>query len=140
MVGVDIEQYDEKRPDKYFRGLWQRKTNSSILKAYRSYFSVVASAPIYSGNFTRMVNAYRQRPPFNFSNPLANMGGIIQVTTIIARRKSSKSPRDVPRRFEIDTLRCASFTPDTMGSIGQFSLRSTVVFSSRDKSSFDRNA
>ncbi|OAD60804.1 Guanylate cyclase 32E [Eufriesea mexicana] len=79
VVGVDIEQYDEKRPDKYFRGLWQRKTNSSILKAYRSYFSVVATAPIYSNNFTRMVNAYRQRPPFNFSNPLANMGGIIQI-------------------------------------------------------------
>lgn len=84
VVGVDIEQYDEKRPDKYFRGLWQRKTNSSILKAYRSYFSVVASAPIYSTNFTRMVNSYRQKPPFNFSNPLANMGGIIQVTIIIA--------------------------------------------------------
>ncbi|KAG6800192.1 guanylate cyclase 32E [Apis mellifera caucasica] len=79
VVGVDIEQYDEKRPDKYFRGLWQRKTNSSILKAYRSYFSVVASAPIYSTNFTRMVNSYRQKPPFNFSNPLANMGGIIQI-------------------------------------------------------------
>lgn len=84
VVGVDIEQYDEKRPDKYFRGLWQRKTNSSILKAYRSYFSVVASAPIYSTNFTRMVNLYRQKPPFNFSNPLANMGGIIQVTITIA--------------------------------------------------------
>ncbi|KAK1134117.1 hypothetical protein K0M31_011899 [Melipona bicolor] len=79
VVGVDIEQYDEKRPDKYFRGLWQEKTNSSILKAYRSYFSVVASTPIYSKNFTRMVNEYRQKPPFNFTNPLANMGGIIQI-------------------------------------------------------------
>lgn len=84
MVGVDIEQYDEKRPDKYFRGLWQKKTNSSILKAYRSYFSVVASTPIYSKNFTRMVNEYRQRPPFNFTNPLANIGGIIQVTITIS--------------------------------------------------------
>lgn len=83
VVGVDIEQYDEKRPDKYFRGLWQKKTNSSILKAYRSYFSVVASAPIYSKNFTRMVNQYRQKHPFYFTNPLANMGGIIQVTIII---------------------------------------------------------
>ncbi|XP_024220627.1 guanylate cyclase 32E [Bombus impatiens] len=79
VVGVDIEQYDEKRPDKYFRGLWQKKTNSSILKAYRSYFSVVASAPIYSKNFTRMVNQYRQKHPFYFTNPLANMGGIIQI-------------------------------------------------------------
>ncbi|XP_012148117.1 guanylate cyclase 32E isoform X1 [Megachile rotundata] len=79
VVGVDIEQYDEKRPDKYFRGLWQKKTNSSILRAYRSYFSVVASAPIYSRNFTRQVNEYRQKPPFNFSNPLANVGGIVQI-------------------------------------------------------------
>ncbi|XP_076232200.1 guanylate cyclase 32E isoform X1 [Calliopsis andreniformis] len=79
VVGVDIEQYDEKRPDKYFRGLWQKKTNSSILKAYRNYFSVVASAPIYSKNFTRLVNAYRQRPPFNFTNPLANVGGVVQI-------------------------------------------------------------
>ncbi|CAK9821911.1 Guanylate cyclase 32E [Anthophora retusa] len=79
VVGVDIEQYDEKRPDKYFRGLWQKKTNSSILKAYRSYFSVVATTAIYSKNFTRMVNAYRQKPPFNFSNPLANVGGIVQI-------------------------------------------------------------
>ncbi|XP_015431472.1 PREDICTED: guanylate cyclase 32E [Dufourea novaeangliae] len=79
VVGVDIEQYDEKRPDKYFRGLWQKRTNSSILKAYRSYFSVVASPPIYSRNFTRLVNGYRQRPPFNFTNPLANVGGIVQI-------------------------------------------------------------
>ncbi|XP_076654351.1 guanylate cyclase 32E [Halictus rubicundus] len=79
VVGVDIEQYDEKRPDKYFRGLWQSQTNSSILNAYRSYFSVVASAPIYSKNFTRLVHAYRQKPPFNFSNPLANVGGIVQI-------------------------------------------------------------
>ncbi|XP_043253868.1 guanylate cyclase 32E [Colletes gigas] len=79
VVGVDIEQYDEKRPDKYFRGLWQKKTNSSILNAYRSYFSVVASAQIYSRNFTRLVNAYRQKPPFNFTNPLANVGGIVQI-------------------------------------------------------------
>nr|XP_031850372.1 guanylate cyclase 32E [Nomia melanderi] len=79
VVGVDIEQYDEKRPDKYFRGLWQTKTNSSILNAYRSYFSVVASAPIYSKNFTRMVHAYRQKPPFSFSNPLATVGGVVQI-------------------------------------------------------------
>ncbi|XP_076182973.1 guanylate cyclase 32E [Ptiloglossa arizonensis] len=79
VLGVDIEQYDDKRPDKYFRGLWQKKTNSSILKAYRSYFSVVASAQIYSRNFTRLVNEYRQRPPFNFTNPLANVGGIVQI-------------------------------------------------------------
>lgn len=81
VVGVDIEQYDEKRAHKYLRGLWQKETDLSIVNAYRSYFSIVASAPINFMNFTRNVNEYRQKPPFNFTNPLANVGGIVQVTT-----------------------------------------------------------
>lgn len=80
-MGVDIEQYDQERPDKYLRGLWQKETNLSIVKAYRSYFSIVASTPINFINFTRLVNEYRQKPPFNFANPLAHVGGIVQVTT-----------------------------------------------------------
>jgi len=60
--------------------LWQDKTDPSIINAYRSYFSVVASAPIDLTNFTRLVNEYRQKPPFNFTNPLAKIGGLIQVT------------------------------------------------------------
>ncbi|XP_071628567.1 guanylate cyclase 32E [Temnothorax longispinosus] len=77
VVGVDIEQYDEKRPSKYLRGLWEKKTKN--LSAYRSYFSIAASAPINFTNFTRLVNEYRQKPPFNFTNPLANVGGIVQI-------------------------------------------------------------
>ncbi|XP_050465647.1 guanylate cyclase 32E isoform X1 [Cataglyphis hispanica] len=79
VVGVDIEQYDEKRPDKYLRGLWQKKMDLSIVNAYRNYFSIVASAPINFMNFTRLVNEYRQKPPFNFTNPLAKVGGIVQI-------------------------------------------------------------
>ncbi|XP_029677827.1 guanylate cyclase 32E-like [Formica exsecta] len=79
VVGVDIEQYDEKRPDKYLRGLWQKEMDLSIVNAYRSYFSIVASAPINFMNFTRLVNKYRQKPPFNFTNPLAKVGGIVQI-------------------------------------------------------------
>ncbi|XP_011864195.1 PREDICTED: guanylate cyclase 32E [Vollenhovia emeryi] len=79
VVGIDIEQYDEKQPNKYLRGLWQKETNLSIVKAFRSYFSIVASAPINVKNFTRLVNKYRQKPPFNFTNPLENFGGIIQI-------------------------------------------------------------
>lgn len=80
VVGVDIEQYDEKRPDKYLRGLFQKEMDLSIVNAYRSYFSIVASAPINFMNFTRLVNKYRQKPPFNFTNPLAKVGGVVQVT------------------------------------------------------------
>ncbi|XP_011254353.1 guanylate cyclase 32E [Camponotus floridanus] len=79
VVGVDIEQYDEKRPDKYLRGLWQKEMDLSIVNAYRSYFSIVASAPINFMNFTRLVNKYRQKPPFNFTNPLAKVGGVVQI-------------------------------------------------------------
>ncbi|XP_066598424.1 guanylate cyclase 32E [Prorops nasuta] len=79
VVGVDLEQYDEKQPDKYLRGLWQEQTDLSLLKAYRSYFSIVASAPINFENFTELINDYRQRPPFNFPNPLANVGGFVQI-------------------------------------------------------------
>ncbi|KAG7202068.1 hypothetical protein KM043_004743 [Ampulex compressa] len=79
VVGVDLEEYDAVRPDKYFRGLLQRTTDRSLLKAYRSYFSVVASAPKYSQNFTQLVSLYRQKPPFNFTNPAAHYGGLIQI-------------------------------------------------------------
>ncbi|XP_011145363.1 guanylate cyclase 32E [Harpegnathos saltator] len=78
VVGVDIKQYDEERPDKYVRGHWQRNTNLSM-KAYRNFFSIVASTPIDIMNFTRRVNEYRQKPPFNFTNPLEKMGGIVQI-------------------------------------------------------------
>ncbi|XP_014478817.1 PREDICTED: guanylate cyclase 32E isoform X2 [Dinoponera quadriceps] len=78
VVGVDIEQYDEERPDKYLRGHWQRESNLPI-EAYYNYFSIVASAPINITNFTRLVNEYRQKPPFNFTNPLKKMKGIVQI-------------------------------------------------------------
>ena len=77
---MDIEQYDEKEPDKYLRGLWQKHTDSKMLKVFRSYFSVVASAPINYDNFTTLINEYRKKPPFNFSNPIDNLGGVVQVT------------------------------------------------------------
>lgn len=80
VVGVDIEQYDEELPDKYLRGLLQQQTDLSVMNAYRSYFSIVASASINFKNFTRLINEYRQKAPFNFTNPLANIGGVVQVT------------------------------------------------------------
>ncbi|KAG5320428.1 GCY3E cyclase, partial [Pseudoatta argentina] len=78
VVGIDIEFYDEKHPNKYLKGLLQTNMDFSIIRAYRSYFSIVASAPINYMNFTRLVNKYRQKPPFNFTNPSANVGGIVQ--------------------------------------------------------------
>lgn len=80
VVGVDIEQYDKERPDKYIHGEWLQKMSLSI-EAYHNYFSIVASAPIDSTHFTRLVNEYRHKPPFNFTNPSARIGGMVQVTS-----------------------------------------------------------
>ncbi|XP_024942197.1 guanylate cyclase 32E [Cephus cinctus] len=79
VVGVDIEQYDEDKPHKYLRGLLRKNMDHWVLRAFRSYFSIVASAPKNFQNFTRLVNHYREMPPFNFTNPLADAGGIVQI-------------------------------------------------------------
>lgn len=79
VVGVDIEQYDKHRPDKYLHGLLEENTNPSLLRAFESYFSIVGSATDYSVNFTNIINEYRKKPPFNFINPIENYGGVVQV-------------------------------------------------------------
>ncbi|XP_011308838.1 guanylate cyclase 32E isoform X2 [Fopius arisanus] len=79
VVGVDIEQYDEDHPSKYLRGLLQEHANPSLLRAHRSYFSIVASPPRISKNFTQIINQYRGKPPFNFTNPLATLGGLVKI-------------------------------------------------------------
>lgn len=104
VVGVDIEQYDETRPDKYLRGLWQQETDLSILNAYRSYFSIVASAPINLMNFTRLVNEHRQKPPFNFTNPLANIGGLVQVTIMRKLYEQLSRSAAKPDFYSFETL------------------------------------
>lgn len=83
VVGVDIKQYDEQQPDHYLRGHWQwnRMEMNLSMKAYRNYFSIVASAPIDIMKFAQRVNEHRQKPPFNFTNPVGKMKGIVQVTT-----------------------------------------------------------
>lgn len=96
---MDIEQYDESQPDKYLRGLWQKETDFSVLKAYRSYFSIVASAPMGFDNFTRLINDYRQKPPFNYRNPLANVGGVVQVTKNIVKINKSNFEKNQKLMF-----------------------------------------
>ncbi|KYN04686.1 Guanylate cyclase 32E [Cyphomyrmex costatus] len=78
VVGIDIEQYDDHQPKKYLKGLWETKLNKTI-KIFKNYFSIMASAPINFKNFSQLVNKYREKPPFNFTNPSANVGGIVQI-------------------------------------------------------------
>ncbi|KAL1497780.1 hypothetical protein ABEB36_008678 [Hypothenemus hampei] len=78
VVGVDIEQYDNKNPSKYLRGLLRDADlpNDQVAQsAYKSYLGVVPTSPIGFENFTVMVNAYMEQPPFNFPNPLSYFGG-----------------------------------------------------------------
>lgn len=78
MVGVDIEQYDDKNPSKYLRGLLRDSDypNDPVAqRAYESYLGIVPSSPVGFENFTVMVNNYMEKPPFSFPNPLSQFGG-----------------------------------------------------------------
>ncbi|XP_030761658.1 guanylate cyclase 32E [Sitophilus oryzae] len=78
VVGVDIEQYDDKNPSKYLRGLLRDADlpNDPVAqKAYQSYLGVVPSSPVGFENFTALVNSYMEKAPFNFPNPLSYFGG-----------------------------------------------------------------
>lgn len=46
VVGVDLEQYDPKTPDRYLRGLLQNDQEPHMVDAFRAYLAVVPSAPI----------------------------------------------------------------------------------------------
>ncbi|KAL7287914.1 hypothetical protein TKK_0017974 [Trichogramma kaykai] len=70
VVGVNTETYNAREPDVYVRGLLKKYPDSRSLRILRSYFSVVGSAPIGYLSFANRVDEYRQRPPFNFKNPL----------------------------------------------------------------------
>ncbi|XP_074036399.1 guanylate cyclase 32E isoform X2 [Leptinotarsa decemlineata] len=79
VVGVDIEQYDNKNPTKYLQGLLRDDADPIAKKAYRSYLGVVSSSPVGFENFTSLVNFYMEKEPFKFPNPLTILGGVKRV-------------------------------------------------------------
>ncbi|XP_059481353.1 guanylate cyclase 32E-like isoform X2 [Neocloeon triangulifer] len=78
VLGVDIEHYDNDRPEKYTRGLLNEEQDPKIDKAFRNFIGVVASSPAsqLTDNFTQLVNHYMEKPPFSFPNPLTYLGGV----------------------------------------------------------------
>lgn len=58
VVGVDIEQYDSSKPDKYLQGLLQDDTvvDADTIIAFKSYLAVVPSAPVAFDSFARLVS------------------------------------------------------------------------------------
>ncbi|KAI1292246.1 Guanylate cyclase 32E [Halotydeus destructor] len=83
VVGVDVEQYDAADPAKYFRGVLPVEGGKEEVaeRAYQSYIGIVSSPPngtVYE-TFTRQVNQYMQLPPFQFHNPVNNIGGLKRI-------------------------------------------------------------
>lgn len=79
VVGVDVEQYDAHNPEKYLTGIFSKKSDPILEKAFRSFFSVVPTSPKGFKNFSDKVNEYVEKPPFKYTNPLAPVGGLRQV-------------------------------------------------------------
>eukprot|EP00102_Acyrthosiphon_pisum_P022300 XP_016659510.1 PREDICTED: guanylate cyclase 32E [Acyrthosiphon pisum] len=83
VVGVDVEQYDAENPGKYLTGMLSNKPDPILEKAFRSFFSVVPTPPRGFKNFSVKVNEYMEKPPFQFPNPLVQLGGVKQVCKLL---------------------------------------------------------
>ncbi|XP_068148784.1 speract receptor [Drosophila tropicalis] len=80
VVGIDIEQYEPAKPEKYLRGLLLEKVEPLAVQAFQSYLGIVPTAPVSFATFANEVNKYMERPPFNFPNPLGLFGGAKQIS------------------------------------------------------------
>lgn len=56
VVGVDIEQYDPSKPDKYLRGLLLEKNDARAVVAFQSYLGIYPTAPIKFAEFAKEVS------------------------------------------------------------------------------------
>lgn len=80
-MGADIEQYDAESPEKYLRGLLRNEPDPRATRGFRSYLGVVPTPPKGFENFSLQVNAYMERPPFSFPNPVDIVGGVKRVNS-----------------------------------------------------------
>ncbi|KAH8419517.1 hypothetical protein KR222_004069 [Zaprionus bogoriensis] len=80
VVGIDIEQYDPAKPDKYLRGMLLERVEPQSVQAFQSYLGILPTAPVSFATFAAEVNKYMERPPFNFPNPLGLFGGSKQIS------------------------------------------------------------
>ncbi|KAH8236103.1 hypothetical protein KR032_002606 [Drosophila birchii] len=80
VVGIDIEQYEPAKPEKYLRGLLLEDVEPLAVQAFQSYLGIVPTASVSFAMFANEVNKYMERPPFNFPNPLNLFGGVKQIS------------------------------------------------------------
>lgn len=57
VVGIDIEQYDAAKPEKYLRGMLLEKVEPLAVQAFQSYLGIVPTAPISFDTFAREVSS-----------------------------------------------------------------------------------
>lgn len=55
VVGIDIEQYDTSKPDKYMRGMLMDKSDERAEKAFQSYLGIFPTAPVKFAEFAKEV-------------------------------------------------------------------------------------
>ncbi|XP_017052054.1 speract receptor isoform X2 [Drosophila ficusphila] len=80
VVGIDIEQYDPAKPEKYLRGLLLEDVEPLAVLAFQSYLAILPTASASFATFANEVNKYMERPPFNFPNPVGRFGGAKQIS------------------------------------------------------------
>ncbi|XP_071106522.1 speract receptor-like [Haliotis cracherodii] len=78
VVGVEVNQFDPMKPQKFMEGLFDTNVTRRSAAAFRHFVSVVTSPPIMPDfwNFSSVVNHYLEAPPFNYTNPYKELGGI----------------------------------------------------------------
>jgi len=72
-----MDDFNEEQwnPLRYFRGILRDESEKEAPTAFRSYLGIVASPPKDFTAFSRRVNNFMEKEPFNFPNPLAKFGG-----------------------------------------------------------------
>ncbi|XP_072943513.1 guanylate cyclase 32E isoform X2 [Epargyreus clarus] len=74
-IGVDVEKYEPEEAIRYLVGPLRNEPEAKTIKAFRSYLAVTPSPSPSYPVFAREVNRRLQMPPFNFTNPLIQLGG-----------------------------------------------------------------
>ncbi|XP_065215329.1 guanylate cyclase 32E [Planococcus citri] len=70
VVGIVTQAYDTKDPGKYLRNAFNQTITPSLVQSYKNYLAVVQSPAQGFEAFSKKVNEYLEKPPFNFENPL----------------------------------------------------------------------
>lgn len=74
VVGINIVPYFLDRPEKYLKDIFNVEIEPVLQESYKNYLGIVPSPAQEFDEFSRKVNEYARKPPFNFGNVLAQTG------------------------------------------------------------------